>query len=344
MQATDTPVRVSFTSLPDLASELVGGSVCSCDDDFFAQAANLVKAAAPTFDPDAYDDNGKVMDGWESQRARRRNRRGAGGCDTAIVALGMPGEVVGVDVDTSHFLGNAPRSVQLHAAELAPGTDPRSPSVEWTALARRTTVAPGTRNLVPAEPHARGRRFTHVRLSIHPDGGVARLRVHGIGIPPAGTLEGEVDLACAANGAVAVAASDEFFGSISNLILPGKSRRMDEGWETKRTRDRVLDDWVVVRLAAPGLVERVTVDTSWFKGNAPDSVRLEGALLGERADELDPAVDPVEWRVLVSDQDVDPDATHEFPADPDAGVVDHVRLVIEPDGGIARLRAWGRVS
>jgi allantoicase len=344
----DKPVRVGFTSLPDLACELVGGSVCACSDDFFASSANLVRRSAPVFDPDAFADTGKVMDGWESQRLRVRNRTAQATCDHAIVTLGIPGELVGVVVDTSWFMRNSPRSVELHAAELDPGADPESPDVEWIALAPRTQVDADAHNLVPVQPDARGRRFTHVRLTIHPDGGVARLRCHGIGRPAPGAVarsqDGLVDLAAAVNGGVTIAASDEFYGGISNLLLPGESQRMDEGWETSRTRDRSLDEWVVVRLAAPGVVRRVTIDTSWFKGNAPETIRLEGVLLGDRADSVDPAVDELDWRLLVPDSPVGPHAAHEFDAIADGGkapLVDHVRLVIEPDGGIARLRAWG---
>lgn len=338
-------MRVAFTLLPDLASELVGGTVCACNDDFFAGASNLVRRSAPVFDPDAFTETGKVMDGWESQRARRRTRTGGETCDRAIVTLGIAGELVGIDVDTSHFLRNSPRSVELHAAELEEGGDPEGAEVDWVALAPRTTVAPDTRNLVPVEPRARGRRFTHVRLTIHPDGGVARLRVHGLGVPAPGALEaGEVDLAAVANGGVAIVASDEFYGGISNLLLPGESRRMDEGWETSRTRDRSVDEWVVVRLAAPGRVRRVTVDTSHFRGNAPEAVRVEGVLLGDAAEHTDVAVDPLDWQLLVTDHEVGPHAAHEFRAVDGAPVVDHVRLVIEPDGGVARLRVWGEVA
>ncbi|MCW2926362.1 MAG: alc [Thermoleophilia bacterium] len=346
METDATPVRIAFTSLPDLACEVVGGSVCACNDDFFAAASNLVKRSAPVFDPDAFAETGKVMDGWESQRGRRRNRTGGETCDVAIVTLGMPGEIVGFDVNTAHFLRNSPRSVELHAAELPEGADPEAGDVAWTPLAPRTTVLADTHNLVPVEPAARGRRFTHVRLTIHPDGGVARLRVHGIGIAAPGVLAPgvEADLAAASNGAVTIAASDEFYGGISNLLLPGESQRMDEGWETSRTRDRSPDEWVVVRLAAPGTVARATVDTSWFKGNAPDTARLEGVLLGDRANSVDVAVDELEWTVLVPDQPVGPHASHEFTASLDGPVVDHVRLVIEPDGGIARLRVWGTVA
>jgi allantoicase len=345
MHAHQTNVRVSFTSLPDLAGELVGGRGCACNDEFFASASNLVRRAAPVFDPDAFTETGKTMDGWESQRIRRRNRAADDVCDQAIVVLGIPGEIVGVDVDTSWFMRNSPRTVELHAAELADGDDPESSDVVWQALAPRTQVAADTHNLIPVEPSARGWRFTHVRLTIHPDGGVARLRVYGIGMPLAGVLEaGEVDLAAVVNGGVTISASDEFYGGISNLLLPGESRRMDEGWETSRTRDRSLDEWVVVRLAAPGRVRRITVDTSFFKGNPPDTIRLEGVLLGDAAASTDPAVDPIDWQLLVPTSDVGAHAAHEFDAAPDGPIVDHVRLVIEPDGGVARLRVWGEVE
>lgn len=353
MQLDPTPVHVAFTQLPDLASEVVGGSVCACNDDFFAEAANLVKASVPVWDADAFTERGKWMDGWESQRGRRYTRPDGARCDTAIITLGIPGEIVGVDVNTAHFLGNAPRSVELHAAELDADMDPQDPDIDWTPLAPRTPTLPGTRNLVPVESSARGWRFTHVRLTIHPDGGVARLRVHGVGMPASGALDGtEIDLASAANGAIAVAASDQFFGGISNLVLPGDSGRMDEGWETMRTRDRVHDDWVVVRLAHAGTVDRVVVDTSHFRGNAPDSVRLEGALLGARANELDLgderdcAAEGVQWFELAPSTDVGPHAAHEIAvtADGRAREVDHVRLTIEPDGGVARLRVFGTAT
>lgn len=345
-QLSASQVRVDFTRLPDLANELVGGKVCACDDDFFASSANLVRRSAPLFDPDAFNENGKIMDGWESQRGRMRTRSDARNCDHAVIELGIAGEIVGVNVDTTHFMRNAPRTVRLYAAEIEPSVDPMNPNIDWLPLCPRTPVDPNTHNLIPADPAARSQRFTHVRLNIYPDGGVARLRVHGIGRPADHALDtsSEVDLAALANGGYTIAASDEFFGGISNLLLPGASQRMDEGWETSRTRDRTPDEWVVVRLAGAGHVHRITVDTSYFKGNPPDSVMLEGVLLGERADDVDVAVDPLDWVELMPMTAVGPHAVHEFIAHPDLPLVDHVRLVIVPDGGVARLRIWGELN
>jgi allantoicase len=297
------------------------------------------------FDPDSFAETGKVMDGWESQRGRQRNR-GNERCDHVIIALGIAGELVALDVDTSHFMRNAPKSVELHGARLAPGADPSASNVEWVALAPRTLVDPNTHNYVIVEPDARGQRFTHVRLTIHPDGGVARLRAYGRGMAPSGALTAgsNVNLAALELGAVTIAASDEYYGGISNLLLPGPSQRMDEGWETSRTRDRSPDEWVVVRLAAPGRVNHVMVDTAHFKGNAPERIRVDGVLLGALADRVDVADDDLSWHEIVPASEVGPHAEHEFDAARDTPVVDHVRLIVEPDGGVARFRVHGTVA
>src|SRR4029077_12609287 len=110
-------------------------------------------------------------------------------------------------------------------------------------------------------------RATHLRLNIYPDGGVARSRVHREGRVDPPALEGDsVDLAAMENGGFVVVCSDMFFGHRQNLILPGRSTHMGNGWETKRRRDPG-NDWTVVRLAAPGIIERIEIDTDHFKGN-----------------------------------------------------------------------------
>src|SRR5262249_47641057 len=116
-------------------------------------------------------------------------------------------------------------------------------------------------------------RFTHLRFNIFPDGGVARLRVHGEALPEARWMgrEGqEVDLASIEHGGSVLAASDMFFGSRHNLILPGPGVNMGDGWETRRSR-RPGADWAILRLGGAGIIQRIEVDTRHFKGNAPES-------------------------------------------------------------------------
>jgi allantoicase len=182
------------------------------------------------------------------------------------------------------------------------------------------------------------RRFTHVRLSIHPDGGVARLRVHGEVVPdPRWWADGPVDFAAAEHGGLVVGCSDRFFGSPNNLLLPGLARVMGEGWETARRRDDG-NDWVVVRLAAPGVVRLAELDTSHFKGNAPGAASLRGA--DARTSSPD---DPDSWFEILPRTRLQPDTRHRFPvAAPTAAT--HVRLDVFPDGGMARLRLYGRLG
>ncbi|HSE07081.1 MAG TPA: allantoicase [Nocardioidaceae bacterium] len=327
------------TALPDLASRLLGGSVVYANDDFFAARENLLTPGPARHDPTAFGIRGKVYDGWETRRRREP------GSDYAIIRLGVPGIVEGVVVDTAWFTGNFPPHVSLEATEAA-----GYPSVvelleaDWTPLVTRGPVKADALNVFPVDT---SRRFTHVRLTLHPDGGVARLRVHGRPAPDPALLKGTVDLAAIENGGDVIACSDMFYASARNLLLPGRARTTAEGWENARRRDGG-NDFVTIRLAGPGVVRRVVVDSSCFIGNAPGSVLLRGAhahgvdARGADAHGLD-LQDAEDWIELVPRTRVQPDTRHQFlVAVPD--VVTHVRLDVFPDGGLARLRVLGELA
>ncbi|MCK6503516.1 allantoicase [Myxococcota bacterium] len=327
----------AFADLVDLLSADVGGRALWCTDDFFASVHNLVKPAPAAFDPHAYTDRGKLMDGWESRRER------IPGDDVAILALGVPGRIRGVDLDTSFFLGNHPPFATLEAACLDGSVDSDqaalAPGVEWQPLLRAVPLRRGSHNLFAV---AADGRFTHVRLRMHPDGGIARLRVYGEPQPtlPAPGDPTELDLALLTNGGRALACSDMFFSPMRNLVLPGRSSYMGGGWETRRSRPPGMD-WIIVALAAPGQLSRVTFDTGWFKGNFPARAALDGLYW---PDAPAPAlVDHPDWTELVAPARMTADALHELPI-VHGGPWTHVRLRILPDGGMARLRVWGRVA
>ncbi len=348
-----------LTQLVDLAAERLGGSVLHATDDFFASKDNLLKEHAPVFIEGKYTDRGKWMDGWES----RRRREHAYECplsthaprplfDSAIVRLGLPGIVRAFVVDTSFFTGNYPSECAVEGVSLD-----GHPSLEsllcdtlvWTPLLSRdqASLKGGSRNVF--EVHSE-ERFTHLRFHIFPDGGVARLRVHGEVMPSAGWLGHRsrpqlVDLAAAEYGAHVVACNDMFFGSRHNLIMPGRGVNMGDGWETKRGR-REGPDWVVLRLAAAGHVERAVLDTLHFKGNAPDFASLDVA----RVAPGDPCPDGVSdascWVPLLPKERLQPHTLHTFEDElarsPGAKVdATHVRMRIWPDGGVSRLRLFG---
>jgi allantoicase len=323
-----------FTQLIDLASERLRGAVLAANDEFFAPKEGLLRAAAPMFREGEYTDRGKWMDGWETRRRREP------GHDWCVVRLGFPGLVRGFVVDTTHFKGNAPEYCSIDACEIT-GREPdawEGGGISWEEILPRSPLSPDSHNLFAG---GGSHRATHVRLRIYPDGGIARLRVHGEVVPDWERLAragGEVDLAATENGGRVVLSSDEFFGSRHNLILPGNGLDMRDGWETRRRRGPG-HDWVIVRLGRPGSVRRIDVDTLHFKGNAPGRCSVEVCRASDAAFEAGDG--GAEWEELMPEITLRPDTLHRFEAELiPAGEATHARLNIFPDGGVSRLRLW----
>jgi allantoicase len=315
----------------------------SCSDDFFASMTNLLKMSRAVFDPHAYTDRGKLMDGWESRRSFGRPSPNPGGHshDWCLIKLGMPGLLRGVDVDTSFFRGNFPEAAAIDAVAIDGDPDVATlQAATWTEVLAKSELQGDTSNFLPILPSLADTRFTHLRLRMFPDGGIARLCVFGVVVPDwkrvlaMGTA---VDLAAIEHGGVVVAANDMFFGSRHNLVMPGRSVNMGDGWETRRKR-REGNDWVIVRLGRPGSVKSVEVDTNHFKGNYPESCWLEGISAGPEATEAE--LGQGAWTEIIPRTKLRGHTRHYFTdairnADK---VFSHVRLWIHPDGGISRLR------
>lgn len=317
----------------DLVSEKVGGETIACSNDFFAEMENLIKPGRGVFIDDKYTERGKWMDGWES--ARSHGRDNGRDHDWCILRLGIPGVIHGVDVDTHHFKGNAPLSVSLEACHCE---GELSDDTEWTEILAQSDVEPHHQNLFDINSE---QAWTHVRLRIYPDGGVARLRIYG---EPSLTwkqfLPGElIDLASIKNGGRAILCSDMFFSDMNNLLMPNRGINMGDGWETKRRRDG-KNDWVVIRLAAPGSINKVVVDTNHFKGNFPDHFTLEGTVCNDE----DINENYNDWQPVIGEHKLKAHREHvfieEIAANPEQAFT-HVRLNIFPDGGVSRLRILG---
>lgn len=328
-----------FTELIDLAAERLGGAVIAANDEFFASRENLLKASDAGCRPGLYTDRGHWMDGWETRRRREP------GYDWCLVRLGLAGRVCGVIVDTSHFTGNYPESCSLEACSAdghPTAAELTASRAVWNEILPRSPLGGDSRNVFPL---VETERVTYVRLNIFPDGGVARLRVFGTVLPDWTRLTRrgrEIDLASVAHGGRVIAASDMFFGSRHNLIMPGEPRTMGEGWETRRRRGPGCD-WAVVRLGRAGTLRRIEIDTTHYKGNAPESCALEVTDRGEGlAADLSGA--GTIWTEVLPRTRLQPHARHRFELPAPAGPATHARLSIFPDGGIARLRLFGRVS
>ncbi|XP_023374193.1 probable allantoicase [Otolemur garnettii] len=371
---------LDFTQLIDMASEAVGGKVLFATDDFFAPAENLIKSDNPSFKEHEYTEFGKWMDGWQTRRKR------IPGHDWCVIRLGISGVVRGFDVDISYFEGNHAPRMSIQAANLGEDKLPEIPergvrtgaaatpeeleaiaelkSNDWNYLVHMTELKPGN----PASSHNyflinSQQRWTHVRLNIFPDGGIARLRVYGTGQNDwtATDPKEPIDLVTIAFGGVCVGFSNAHFGHPNNMIGVSKAKSIADGWETARRLDRppILEndengtllvpgcEWAVFRLAHPGVITQIEIDTSYFKGNFPDNCKVDGCVLTTQEEE-----DMIKqkwnlpahkWKALLPVTKLSPNQSHLF----DSltlelqDVITHARLTIAPDGGVSRLRLKG---
>ncbi|MFT5209928.1 MAG: allantoicase [Flavobacterium sp.] len=318
----------------DLAAERLGGETLDCSDDFFAEMENLLKPGRGIFIEDKYTERGKWMDGWESRRSYgRENGRDSDWC---TIALGVPGKILGFDIDTNHFRGNSPQMVSIEACQ---SKDRPASDQVWTLILPKVEVNAHSQNIFELDDKS-DQIWTHLRLTMFPDGGIARLRVYGYPIAdPDQFLPGELmDLAAIKNGGMAIRCSDMFFSDKNNLLMPGRGTNMGDGWETKRRRDPG-PDWSIIKLAFKGSIRKVLIDTAHFKGNYPDRFSLQGF---KGSDDEALAIG-AQWVDLVAETKLQANHEHIFidAVVNTASSFTHVRLNIFPDGGVSRMRIMG---
>ncbi|KAI4194983.1 MAG: hypothetical protein LQ346_003562 [Caloplaca aetnensis] len=324
----------------DLISSALSSSVLAFSDEWFAPASNLTTPSPPIRRPGVFVPTGAWYDGWET---RRHN---PAPYDWVIIKLGVAsGRVKGVEIDTAFFDGNHAEGVEVHGCfEVGDGADEKVMEKGykgWREVLGYRGCGPSQRQAWKVEGDER--EVTHVRLCMFPDGGIARFRLYGVVVPvfPAET-DHEVELSAATMGGMVVAASEEHFGSrASNLLLPGRGVDMGGGWETRRSREKGHKDWVIARLGTKGRVERVVVDTAFYRGNYPKAMRVDGIDAGDET----PKVDDERWAEVVRQHELGPDKEHEFVAsclpNGDRAPYTHLKLTIMPDGGVKRFRAFG---
>ncbi|MEW2631434.1 allantoicase [Streptomyces sp. NPDC048389] len=332
---TAGPSGFPFARYTDLADRRLGAGVVAANDEFFAERENLLKPEPAEFDPEHFGHKGKVMDGWETRRRRgvsaEQPHPTAEDHDWALVRLGAPGVVRGIVIDTAHFRGNYPQAVSVEGTSVAGSPSPEEllgDDVKWTTLVPRTAVGGHAANGFAVDVE---QRFTHLRVNQHPDGGIARLRVYGEVVPDPTWLAalGTFDLVALENGGQVEDASDRFYSPATNTVQPGRSRKMDDGWETRRRRDKG-NDWIRYRLAGHSEIRAVEIDTAYLKGNSAGWAALS----------VRDGAEGSEWREVLPRTRLQPDTNHRFVLDAPA-VGTHVRIDIYPDGGISRLRLFG---
>ena len=323
--------NTNFTRAINLANPRLVAAVTYATDDFFADKARMIDPAEPVFIEGKYDDNGKWMDGWESRRKRTP------GHDHCVVKLGQAGIIQGVDIDTSHFTGNYPPAAMIEVC--VSDDDIPADDTDWKELVPRTELKGDSHHLLAVESDE---AWTHIRLHIYPDGGVARLRIYGIFHRnwQAEDFSREHDLLAAENGGRPIFANDEHFGVLGNIMAPGRGINMGDGWETRRRREPG-NDWSIVALGHAGEISSALIDTAHFKGNYPSGIMLQAALV--EGDESGGVANSENWPELMPKRELSADNEHIFDIGINAlGPVSHVRINIYPDGGISRLRLFGK--
>lgn len=318
----------------NLASAGLGARALSATDEFFAPLERMLQDDEAIFYPDRFDDHGKWMDGWETRR-----RRG-GGHDHAVIKLATAGRILGFDVDTSHFTGNYAPAVRIEACTVTGGQPDET--TRWVEVLPNRPLGPSDHHYFRCESYE---SWTHLRIHMYPDGGIARLRVYGVPeLDQSNEGTAEIDLAAALNGGRVLAFSDAHYGDYKRLLAPGRGHNMADGWETRRRREPGYD-WMVIALGARGTVSRVEVDTHLFKGNFPDACDIRAADMSNFGDGLTDALvtSSMFWDELLPRQKLSADAIHEYRDEvQELGPVTHIRFNIRPDGGVSRLRIWGK--
>ncbi|MBL9034015.1 MAG: allantoicase [Rhodospirillaceae bacterium] len=333
MITAEQPQTPFGNNLVNLADPRLGAEAIFATDDFFAPKERLLNPEPAVFIPGKYDEHGKWMDGWESRRKRGE------GHDCCVVRLGLPGVIQGIDIDTSHFTGNFPPAASIDACRVE--GEP-SAGTEWREIVPATTLQGNAHHFIAVGDE---RIWTHLRLNIFPDGGVARLRVYGRVAVDWDTFDRKelIDLAAVVHGGRAVGCSDQHYGSPMQMLYPGRGVNMGDGWETRRRREPG-NDWAILALGHRGRIRKVEVDTAHFKGNFPDRCSILAAeVTGGTEDSL--VTQSMFWRVLLPEQKLEMDRPHHFQREiADLGPVTHIRFNIIPDGGVSRLRLFGELA
>ncbi len=317
----------------DLANPILGTKIISFSDEFFAPAKRLIYPSKPIFKENVFDNHGKWMDGWETRRKRTK------GFDFVIIKLGKPGKIKAVNIDTSFFNGNQPEYAQLEGCY----SNNNLKNIKWIKITKKQKIKANDSNLFKS---LNSKTFTHIKLNIFPDGGVARLRLFGnIDLSLHKFSKNKnIDLASIINGSQIVACSDEHFGNANNLLLPSKSANMGNGWETRRRRGKGFD-WVIIKLGYPGIINYFEIGTHFFKGNYPDSFSIQAFDNNKKVNMPTLIKNSKNWVTLIAKHKLKPNSNIKIK---NLNYLNKnfnfIKLNIYPDGGISRLRIFGKAN
>jgi len=322
---------IFLNGLIDLAQSRLGSKIVYKTDEFFAPAKRIIDPWPPVFKEGVFDKHGKWMDGWETRRKRSK------GHDYLILKLGKPGQIYKVDIDTSYFSGNHPTKVSMQAC-FSKKNIPNKNS-KWTTILKKQSTKANSHHFFNIKNKS---IFSHIKLNIFPDGGVARLRVYG-------TIENKkkfgkkiLNLTSVLNGATPIVCNNEHFGRAENILAPGIGKNMGDGWETRRSRGKNFD-WLIIKCATAGRIGKIQIDTHHFKGNYPDKCSLQAAYINSKISNKSIVNSSKKWKLLLNKVKLNAHKKHNFQNKLMKNKkVNYIRINIFPDGGISRIRMFGK--
>ena len=317
----------------NLADPRIGSKIIFKTDDFFAAAHRILNMDPPVFKDGLFDKHGKWMDGWETRRKRNK------GHDYLILKLGKPGKIHRVDIDTSYFNGNQPSKVSLDACYSKKKLPIKNS--KWVNILKKSTTKPNSHHFFNIKNKS---IFTHVKLKIYPDGGVARIRIYGEMNINKKFGKKTTNLTSVLNGATPIACNNEHFGRAENVLAPGTGKNMGDGWETRRSRGKNFD-WLILKCATAGKVNKIQIDTHHFKGNYPDKCSVQAAYLNKQNSYKSIVNKSKNWKLLLNKVKLHAHKKHNFNNKLMKNKkINYIRINIFPDGGISRIRLLGKVE
>ena len=326
--------NVFLNGLIDLAQSRLGSKIVYKTDEFFAPAKRIINPWPPVFKEGVFDKHGKWMDGWETKRKRNK------GHDYLILKLGRPGKIHKVDIDTSYFNGNQPSKVSLDACyskNILPNKNSR-----WINILKKKSTKPNSHHFFNIKNKS---IFTHIKLNIYPDGGVARIRIYGkVELKNVNFRNKLINLSSMLNGASIVGCNNEHFGRAENILAPGKSKNMGDGWETRRSRGKNFD-WLIIKFGRTGTINKIEIDTHHFKGNYPDKCTVQAAYISKKISNYSIVKKSNKWKSLLNKVKLKANKKHSFNnRTMKKNKINFIKINIYPDGGISRIRAFGKVT
>jgi len=324
---------IYLNGLIDLAQSRLGSTIVYKTDEFFAPAKRIINPWPPIFKEGVFDKHGKWMDGWETRRKRTK------GHDYLILKLGKPGMINKVDVDTSYFSGNHPNHISLQACS----TNKKIPdkNTKWKTIIKKSRTKANSHHFFNIKSKI---FFTHVKLNIFPDGGVARLRIYGSMKTKKNLTKGIQNLTSVINGSVPIACNNEHFGRAENILAPGKGKNMGDGWETRRSRGKNFD-WIIIKCATAGRIDKIQIDTHHFKGNYPDKCSIQASYIANKLSSKNIVQNSKRWKLLLNKTKLYAHKKHNFKNKiMNNKKLNYIRINIFPDGGISRVRIFGKTE